>query len=820
MQQQQVDSKTKVYPKEVLFARGEQREFAQDAKEAAFLLGGIGTGNISLGARGELRDFEIFNRPGKGDQLYYSFFAIWAQAHGGGEPIAKVLEAELQPPFGLNGKGYHAGTMAGLPRLKASKLRGEYPLAQVEFEDESLPVSVKLEAFTPLIPLQADDSGIPAAVLRYKVSNPSSLPVDVSIVGSMSNPVGWQGLDRFDNTMVAEIGVNELREDGRITGVHFTSPKLPADHLRNGSMSLMTTADEVTMKPTWQIGSWWDGAHEFWDDFAEDGRLEQIPPIDNGQVAIAPQARLRVGSIGSYATLLPGEEKTFEFVLAWHFPNRPKHWDEDRKLEQGEIIRNHYATKFEDAWAAGRYLIEELDRLESGTRAFHQALFGSTLPSYVIDALSANMTVLRSTTCFRVEGGTFYAFEGSHSHHGSCHGTCTHVWNYAQTAAFLFPELERSARNVEFLIETDEHGNMAFRTQQTFGMERFNMPPAVDGQMGTIVRLYREWKLSGDHDFLHGLWEKAGLALDFAFGHWDSDGDGVLDSEQHNTYDIEFFGPNSLANSLFLAALKAGAEMAAFVGDTERAERYTAAFERGKKRVDELLWNGEYYVQRIDDVNAHLYQYGIGCLSDQVFGQFLAHVAGLGYILPEDHVKQAVASIFRYNFRTDFYGHANVQRTYTLGDEQGLLLCSWPHGGRPKVPFVYADEVWTGIEYHVAAHLIYEGMIEEGLTIVKAVRDRHDGYRRNPWAEEECGYHYARSLASWAVLLSLSGFTYDMREGTISFAPVIEQDDFSCFWSTGTAWGTYRQQRNADTGELTKSLDVLYGDAGSVRLKG
>jgi non-lysosomal glucosylceramidase len=336
--------------------------------------------------------------------------------------------------------------------------------------------------------------------------------------------------------------------------------------------------------------------------------------------------------------------------------------------------------------------------------------------------------------------------------------------------------------------------------------------------MGTIVRLYREWKLSGDTEFLRSVWPGATRALDYAFKHWDSDGDFVFDSQQHNTYDIEFYGPNSMTNSMFFAALKAGAEMADALGESERATKYRKALEQGSAKMDQLLWGGEYYIQRLDDVNEYRYQYGQGCLSDQMLGQMLAHVAGLGYILPKDHVKQAIHSVFRYNFRKSLADHHCVQRGFAFNDESGLLLCSWPKGGRPKIPFVYSDEVWTGIEHQVAAHLIYEGLIDEGLSVVKAVRDRQDGYRRSPWDEIECGHHYARSLASWALLTALSGFQCDMVKGTVSFKPVINQDDFRCFWSTGKAWGVFTQKKNPSSGQREQMIEILYGDKSAVKL--
>ena len=371
-------------------------------------------------------------------------------------------------------------------------------------------------------------------------------------------------------------------------------------------------------------------------------------------------------------------------------------------------------------------------------------------------------------------------------------------------------------RRVEFAVETDDDGRMAFRARRIFGLPKWEMLPAADGQLGAVVRLYRDWKLSGDDGFLRSLWEKAARALDFAFDFWDTDGDAVLDSEQHNTYDIEFYGPNSLMGSIFYAALKAGAEMAAFMGDDARSARYQRALTEGSARMDALLWSGEYYIQKIADVDEYRYQYGTGCLSDQLLGQTLAHVAGLGYILPRNHVKAALKSIFRHNFCRDLRGNANAQRTYVLDGEAGLLLCTWPHGGRPRLPFVYCDEVWTGIEYQVATHLIYEGMVKEGLEIVKAVRDRHDGVKRNPWNEVECGHHYVRSLASWGLLPALSGFAFDMTRKRISFSPVINAKDFSCFFATGTAWGVYRQRVDSRTGKRTWDVEVMEGSLDGV----
>jgi hypothetical protein len=455
------------------------------------------------------------------------------------------------------------------------------------------------------------------------------------------------------------------------------------------------------------------------------------------------------------------------------------------------------------------------------------------------------------------------------------------VWNYEQALAFLFPSLERTMRETEFLHNTRESGNMAFRTYLPPGARLSDFKPCVDGQMGAIIQVYRDWQLSGDDAFLRAIWPNVKRALEYAWtmtpetmstnthtwgdeqrsidSLWDLDKDGVIEGEQHNTYDIEFFGPNTLCTAMYLGALRACEAIARHFGETEKAEEYRAVYESGRTKVDAELWNGEYYIQQVrvipevtvpkalvsppsatcackqspggraaalaDGDVMPKYQYGEGCLSDQLLGQWAAHVAGLGYLLDPEKVRTAVKSIFTSNFRAPIGDFNNVQRVYALNDEAGLLLCSWPHGERPALPFVYSDEVWTGIEYHVAAHCIYEGWLDEGLAIVKAVTDRYAGYNRNPWNEVECGHHYARAMSSWSVKLALDGFTYSLPDARLGFAPRINATDYRTFWSTGTGWGAYRQTANTATftvqyGEQTLQRLDLPGVPGNVTVAG
>jgi len=803
-----------------LLQRSAQRTFSGEATEAAFPLGGIGTGNVSLGSRGELRDWEIFNRPGKGFKLPNSFFAIWARKEGD-KPVAKVLESKLQPPHALS-HGYHPNTGAGLPRLASSSLYGEYPVARIDFEDPDLPVRASLEAYTPLVPLDPRNSGIPAAVLTYRLTNASDRPVDVTVAGSLINPIGGVGYDRFGNLDASRAGgnANEFRSEADFAGLYLRSDKYASDHLAYGSMSLATTNPNVTYKRAWLRGAWYDFLQEFWDDFAEDGRLNDLgydTPSEDGATDTC--------TLGVCETILPGETKSVRFVLSWFFPNRMNGWSESARVKEPgrETTQNKYAAWFDDAWSVAAYVVRNAKRLEADTFRFRDALYGGTLPPEVLDAVGSNIAALRSTTCFWLIDDHFLGYEGCFDDWGCCDGNCTHVWNYAQTLAFLFPTLEMSMRRTEFEEEVEPDGKMNFRVMKLFDTEwtwrGHTAPPAADGQMGSVMRAYREWKLTGDESFLQAVWPNVKQSLKYALLHWDADGDLVFDGTQHNTYDIEFYGPNPLTGVFFLGALRAGEEMAAFLGEDETARTYRDVFERSAARLEELTWNGEYYVQALEDVDAYKYQHGLGCLSDQLLGQQLAHVYGLGYLLPEEHVKKAVYAIYKYNFKRGFRDHVNCQRTYVLNDESGLLLCSWPNGGRPKLPFVYSDEVWTGIEYQVATHLVYEGFVDEALDIVRAVRERHDGVRRNPWNEVECGHHYARSMSSWGLLVAWSGFAFDMARNEMSFRPVVGDETFETFWSTGRAWGTYRQTKHPETGRLEPTVDVLYGDASGIRVK-
>ncbi len=768
----------------------------------SFPLGGIGTGTIGLGGRGELRDWEIFNRPNLGYRPPLTVPFLFARQ--GRRRVARVLERRLLPPHHAS-HGLSADGLGGLPRLAEAVFVGTYPVARIHFSDEDLPVSVALEAFNPMIPFDADDSAIPAAVLIYRLANRTGRAVAGSVALSMANTVGLSGPDGLGGN------VNAFRRAAGLAGLCMTGPRRRADDPAAGSLALAATARRVTWATDFdEPGHPFDRAQKIWDDFSADGRL------DGPTARTRPSApgRTRIGMLAAEYSLRPGASTEIVFVIAWSFPVRLADWIVPRGGKP-QPVANHYARRFPDAWTAARYVAGRLGRLRRRTLAFERALLDSTLPPAVLDAVGSQMSTIRTNTTMWLDspagepGGRIFGFEGCGPQRGCCPMNCTHVWNYEQSLAHLYPALERTMRTTDYLENLHTGGAMAFRTTVPVGRSRRLWRkdlPAADGQFGTVVKTFREWRISGDTDWLRSLWPAVRKSIRFAwtgFARWDADRDGVLEGVQHNTYDIEFHGPNTMCGSLYLAALAAGAEMADAVGDTRAAEEFRGLLDCGRRKYDRTLFNGEYYVQRVAAARAGgrgrpgrpKYQYGRGCLSDQLLGQWAAHVAGLGYVLPRAHVRKALAAVFRHNFKADLSAHRSVQRTYALNDEGGLLLCTWPRGRRERFPFIYSDEVWTGIEYQVAAHLIYEGMTEQALAIVAAARDRHDGLRRNPWNEFECGDHYARAMSSWSLLLALSGQRYDGRTATLTARPAVRGADFRCLFTAAEGYGTFALRR-------------------------
>lgn len=787
----------------------------------ALPLGGIGTGTVSLGGRGELRDWEIMNVPAKGYSTVTTgndapFFAIYTKKNK-----APAQTKALLGPIDYAEYQHYEGRSVdhhGLPRFRNASFDASYPFGVVHLSDAGMPVRVNIVGYNPLVPGDADASGIPIAILQYEVENVGEEELDVAISGNIRNFIGKDGSEHTSDwkgdfiPIGANKNVNAYRDSKSVAGIYMYSEHVPANDPAWGTIALTTPTNEdgtITYRTSSAGNAWGNALLDFWDDFTADGLLtEKEVQIDNDPMA----------SLAVLKKIPPGETEFFTFYLTWHFPNRFA-WSKTR-------VGNYYATQYSDAWNVIEKEVDRLPELTGKTLTFVNTLVNSSYPDVVKEAALFNISTLRSQTVFRIEDGKMFGWEGVMDRFGSCFGSCTHVWNYEQATAFLFAELARTMREVEFGYATNEEGRMSFRTMLPLEKSQDMPSAAADGQMGTIMKFYREWQLSGDQQFLEKHWEKVKAALAFAWikGGWDADQDGVMEGVQHNTMDVEYFGPNPQMQIWYLGALKAGEQMAAAMKDQAFAQKCRRLFAYGSRWTDENLFNGEYYIHKIEvpasreeiapslmagmgtkDLEDPDYQLASGCLVDQLVGQYMAHVLGLGYLVKKENVKTTLQSILRYNRKEDMFDHFNNMRSYALGDEKALLMASWPRGGRPKIPFPYWAEVMTGFEYTAAIGMLYEGMEQEGLQVIRNIRDRYDGRKRNPFDEAECGHHYARAMASWASILAESGFHYSGVEQSIEFT----SEAGRYFWSNGAAWGECLIEKKEDRTEV--AFSALHG---------
>ena len=779
----------------------------------AMPLGGIGTGNLAICADGGLRQWQLHNIGIHAGALPGSFFALRVSRC---EPPLDELRILQGPPRESTGTPlvtddvvpkWQRDLLSGHPGVARTTFCSTYPIARVRYLDPALPLHVTAEAFNPLVPLDVDASSIPAALFTFRLINTDDYPLHGTLGVTVQNAVGWDGITPIDGVHAPGYGgnTNRLRRGDGWTSVVLENPVLPDD--ASGAGQMLLAADD----PRAAALTRWRHAQEFVTFLRSltpaSGLQRHAPQPASGA---SPAGSTWNAGLGVAFRLQPGEQRLIRVALTWYFPNRYVNFEQfgpDRP-EWGRSrfwLGNHYTTRYADAQDVFERMRRGWPALREATGAWTATLARSGLDDAAVTHLAAQLATVRSPTCFRAADGRFFAFEGvlgastamwSGHYGGSCPLNCTHVWNYAQALAAAFPELERSMRETEFDIMQAPAGFVPHRViapiylpqlwdEPIGGPER----PALDGMLGVVLKAYREYRAGAGIDWLRRCWPNLTRLLRYVDRTWNVDGTGMLSGMQPSTHDIDLTGHNPFMGALWLAALRAAETMALLLDDADAATAYRATFAHASRSHDVALFTGEYYVQRLLPDDSTDYQWGDGCLADQLIGQWWAHQLDLGYLLPAEHVRTALAAVVRHNLR-GFCDFTHRYRVFADGDDAGLLGCTWPHGGRPAAPIRYADEVWTGSEYQVAAHCLREGLHREGRAVLEAVWARYDGRRRNPFNEIECGDHYARSLAGWSALQALAGFAHDSRAGAYTF----RRPDTAVPFLAGSGWGLWSQR--------------------------
>ncbi|MFT4022174.1 MAG: GH116 family glycosyl hydrolase [Flavihumibacter sp.] len=779
----------------------------------AFPVGGLGAGMFCLEGTGAVSHMSIRNRP----EIYHEPGMFAAICVKGEKNTARVLEGPVPEWkfFGMRGSGLGSvGTTYGLPRFSQASFETKFPFGIIRLFDTVIPVSVELTGWSPFVPGKEDESGHPIGAFEYRFTNTGSSSKELVFSYNSKNFLWWpektHSIDPIANGFILQQKPGRDNKPDTASFAIFTDdPRTEVDHC-------------------WFRGGWWDPMTMAWNK-VRDGEAAAHPPVEKD----APGASLYVPF-----TLGAGESKTIRLYFAWYVPHSnlrigevvPKtacdpqagcakdssYLDPTLPANTGDTHRPWYSSRYRNVQEVAAYWLKHYSSLKQQTEAFTKAFYASTLPSEVIEAVAANLTILKSPTVMRQYDGRLWNWEGSGDDEGSCHGSCTHVWNYAQAIPHLFPRLEKTLRNTEFAENQRADGHQVFRANIPISPAKHDFHSAADGQLGGIMKVYRDWRINADTAWLQKIYPMVKQSMDYCIQTWDPRGLGVVQEPHHNTYDIEFWGPDGMCTSFYLGALTAMLAMGKALKKDN--SRYQDLLQKGVRYMEEKLYNGEYFFQHIqyeglsapDPSKAQSfggdyspeaiallkkegpkYQYGTGCLSDGVLGAWLGMVSGLPAFIDQTKITSHLLAVHKYNLKTDLSQHDNPQRPgFALGHDGGLLLCSWPRGGKLSIPFVYSDEVWTGIEYQVASHLMLVGRVQEGLDIVQACRNRYDGRIRNPFNEYECGHWYARALASYGMLQGLTGLRYDAVDTTLHVQSRIGA--FECFLSTATGFGTVR----------------------------
>lgn len=932
-----------------LFARGTPTIYRwPESRFIGMPVGGICAGQVYLGGDGRLWHWDIFNRhihTGSSGPHYAEPMAPALPFRQGF--AVRVLEGGRQQTRALDHTGW-----------RDVAFRGEYPVGRVEYRDAEMPVVVSLEAFSPFIPLNLDDSSLPATVMRFKVTNTGRQRVEVELAGWLENAVAARSAESQE-----VLRRNRIRQSSRFTfldcsaesapiregltarpdilfddfereayapwtaegtafgggpvekgkvidyqgdlGMHgqravnshaaapspdvlardahtgtLTSPPFTIErnyirfliggggHAGKTCINLLvddqvvlsaTGANDNRMKPlTWSVRRWAgriariqavDRESGGWGNIGFDhivfsdqpdappgplaeqpdfgtmglallGRGAKFEPClapaaiqslpaggffdagDHRPVSVSkPLGEDLVGALSRRRSLKPGQSGEFTFVISWYFPNLQL-----PKLPSGR----HYGVRFSSARAVAEYVATNFDRLAAQTKLWRDTWYDSTLPYWFLDRTFANASTLATSTCYRLANGRFWGWEGV----GCCEGTCGHVWQYAHSAARLFPQLERDTRErVDFGLALQPNGAIHFRAEH-------NSIPAVDGQAGTVLRALREHQMSSDAAWLKRNWPGIQKAIEWLVAK-DADGDGLIEGNQHNTLDTDWFGPVAWLSGMYLAALRAGEEMAHEVGDDAFGRRCREIFERGRAKLVKQLFEGEYFINHPDPKRRDTINSGTGCHIDQVLGQSWAFQVGLGRVLPQAETLSALRALWRYNFTPDIGPYRDQYkpgRWYAMAGEGGLLMCTFPRsdwdyaqarGKGEDWAAGYFNECMNGFEYQVAGHMLWEGLALEGLAITRMIHDRYHAARRNPWNEIECGDHYARSMASHGVYLAAGGFEYHGPRAGLGFAPRLTPENFKCAFTTAEGWGSFSQ--TAKAGALNATIELKWG---------
>lgn len=764
-------------------------------------LGGIGSGTVELLPDGEFHYWQIANPERitrvSGDkkvddgEKYTGALSFYVRTEDeNGKVTVRKLGMKTEPEdftyrmFGWN------------KPVERIDFDGRFPVCDLDYIDSALPCNVSLRAVAPFVPHNPDIAATPGFYLDFTLENPTEKPLTVSLLGTLA--------PSFTDSEAGR--VNEKRTFGG-TSCIYSAPEKETGSPNCGNYSFSVsgdgdksclTADFTSYIKEYIAHSWEFGVTQesVLFPFRETGILpdstagkrpslipEDLSSLSDDDIDLLcdeynrlpfadslikrinhtnpdfPQNReekeaylkhlLRqtgrmTGEFGGSAlcskvTVNPFEKKNIRFVLSWYFPN---HMTED-----GRKAGHYYENLFESSFEANSFLVRNNDIFDKAV-AFSNMLFNTDMPSFYPDSWSSHLSTIVKSSWY-LKDGKFGLWEGL----GYCGFHTTDITYHASFGLLaLFPDLQMGQMKMGAEFQREDGRVHHFFTPDLEhvddGFDR------VDMNMQFVLMVLRDYLFTGNRDYLESLWKNVKDAMD-SIERLDSDNDGLPDTDtKRNTYDAwNFSGTPTYICVLWLAALKAASIIADKMNDGDRMTKWSSLLEKGKKSLEEKLWNGRYYNLWCNDEETDE-----SMMTDQLDGEWFLRMSGIGGIFEDNKVANVLSTIFETNFDA----------------ESGLINASCPAGRKTSL-FTYkncqAEAVWTGIGYAFAALAMSVGLRETADTIVESIHNNQMRFGAF-WDHWECGHHYTRPMSSWTTLISASGLTVDSEAKKITLSPV------------------------------------------------
>lgn len=758
-------------------------------------MGGIGTGSFELRQDGTTTNWSIFNNEPLGTGKPFPFvehpmlfFTLRLQEEGA-HPRLRLLQIEESHDSGAlqhHEFQYIFPWLAGMDRIDYS---ATFPFVNMRFEQAEMPLEVSLSAWSPFIPHNVKDSALPVAFFDLRIRSTAETPIFVSPTATLRNGAGY-------DTRFKKYTSRVLRDPSYVafeSGVAEMDPAASS----NGTLSI------ASLDPDSHYYLGWAHHHPYYERFLAEQALPDVDDTESrnkkdketGKYAALERC---FSSIGRTVRLEPGEEIEHRFIVAWHFPNLYAQPVDDQignlagyleeeastagaKAAERPIEGHYYSKFFSSAGEVAHYAVEHGERLATETRKFHRAFYSATVETWLLDQINSNLNTFR-TSSWLTRAGAFGILEGLSPKRSFAGLATTDVAMYGNVStAALFPELDRAIAREHIRLQ-NENGSVLHSIRKNFSVphpreasgKRVDMP----GQFAYMT--LRIWLWSGDDDFLREVWPDVKRALDYILRERDPNQDLLPDMEGVMcSYDnFPMYGVAPYVASQWLAGAAAAVAAAETLGDEDASQRYRGSLDRGTEQLEKACWNGKYFSL----FHAPGTEHGRdeGCLTDQLLGQWCAHLAGLPRIADAEKTRSALASIMEMNYRP----------------EQGLRNCQWPgdaflHPVEDKCWVDQANTCWTGVELAFASFLIYEGMLDEGLRVARNVDDRYRKYGIY-FDHQEFGGHYFRPMSAWGILNSLLGL--EMHKDTLRIAPKISASPLELLYALPGGYGFYSEK--------------------------